>query len=120
MSGFECRGRNMKIQSGSLERSVAPTNKTVSLLAALTQKHPSARGMTPYLQMKLKTTLTKEMLQRVLVKKYNSTNNTPATSKDPRESKKPCTVTIAPPQLSAATYQGMTFSRQAKMPINAN
>ena len=55
MSGFECRGRNMKIQSGSLERSVAPTNKTVSLLAAVTQKHPSARGMTPYLQMKLKT-----------------------------------------------------------------
>lgn len=119
MTEFECRGRNMKIQSGSLERSVAPTNKTVSLLAALTQKHPSARGMTPYLQMKLKTQLTKEMLQRVLVKKYNSTNNTPATSKDPRDSK-PSTVTIAPPQSMAAAYQGMTFSRQAKMPINVN
>jgi len=32
----------------------------------------SVHGMTPYLQMKLKTQLTKEMLQRVLVKQYNN------------------------------------------------
>ena len=108
----------MVIQSTSVDRTslIAPSlpkTKSVSIRSSATKV--SSRGMTPYLQMKLKTQLSKELLQRVLIKQYIPTEEEITSNVQQASSQKGAT---SQKQASAA-YHSMTFSRQAKISINA-